>query len=346
MNSMATCYRCLILLLVPFFIVFSVFYFTTPASTNNSLSSEINPPSQSTDLPSTTTPVITTKRPKCNPYKVSDSRPFFERESPQLNLPRRISNSTRDGLYRRLRSLRLALVGCAYNVEKHVEKFRKHVEPIVDLFHPTSRIFILESDSTDKTLEKFRQWSRAEIYTYGNLSRTIPRRTERIAYCRNKLLEKARQLQADYMLVLDVDIFATNVSSFLSNFEYDTNDWSVMTANLIDSYYDIWALRTLSDSILNYDVWHRIWSMQFINDYCVDSMTKNTVNIHQKPYPSDRSLLEVRSAFNGAGLYKMEATDDCYYTGEVYTCEHVPFHVCMKEKNQARIFINPKFTNE
>jgi hypothetical protein len=349
MTSAATCYRCLLLLFLPFLIVFSVLYLTTTTSTNietttaSSLQLTSEPSSTTTTKISTT---FTTKRPKCKPYKVSDTRPFFERESPQSNLPRRISNSTRNGLLRRLQSLRLALVACAYNVEKDVDKFRKHVEPIIDLFHPTSRIIILESDSTDNTLAKLRQWSRADVYTYGNLSRTIPYRTERIAYCRNKLLEKAQQLQPDYMLVLDLDIFAANVSSFLSNFEYDTDDWSVMTANLIEYYYDIWALRTLSDSVLNYDVWHRIWAMQIYNNYCSDTLKKYVVNIHQKPYPPDRSLLEVRSAFAGAGLYKMEAVEGCYYSGEVFTCEHVPFHVCMKEKNRARIFINPKFTNE
>jgi glycosyltransferase involved in cell wall biosynthesis len=231
-------------------------------------------------------------------------------------------------------------------VKKDVDKFRKHIEPIINLFHPTSRIIILESDSTDNTLAKLRQWSRAEVYTYGNLSRLVPHRTERIAYCRNKLLEKAQELQPDYMLVLDLDIFAANVTSFLSNFEYDTDDWSVMTANLIELYYDIWALRTLSDSILNYDVWHRIWAMIIYNNYCYDSLKKYVVKIHQKSYPTDRSLLEVRSAFDGAGLYKMEAVEGCYYSGEAITCEHVPFHVCMREKNQARIFINAKFTNE
>jgi hypothetical protein len=148
------------------------------------------------------------------------------------------------------------------------------------------------------------------------------------------------------MLVVDADIFAANVSSFLSNFEYDTNDWSVMTANLLKNYYDIWALRTLSDSILNYDVWHRVWAMQTLKDYCISSTLRNSIENHQKPYSPDRSLLEVRSAFDGAGLYKMKATEGCNYFGGVYTCEHVPFHICMREKNQARIFINPKFTND
>ena len=338
MASPATCYRCLLLLFLPFLIVFSVLYLTTPPA----------------DSPSTTT-IRTTKttaktdaiQPSdCKPFAVSDTRPFFDREPPQPNLPRRISNSTRHGLLRRLRSLRLILVACAYNVEKDVDKFRKHVEPIVNLFHPTSRIFILESDSTDNTLTKLRQWSRAHVFTYGNLTKTIPYRTERIAYCRNALMQKARELEPDYLLVLDLDIFAANVSSFLTNFDYDTRDWSVMTANLIKDYYDIWALRTLSDTVLNYDVWHRIWALQWEKNYCYNSALKYIVQIHQKPYPSDREVLEVRSAFGGAGLYRMDAVNDCSYSGEAFTCEHVPFHTCMKEKNQARIFINPRFTNE
>ena len=340
MPSPAVCYRGLLLLLLPFLIVFSVLHLTATPS------SEVF----STTTPKTTRTATTTVSPfdtsDCRPYTVSDARPFFEREPLQTNLPRRVSNITRHSLLRRLRSLRLAVVACAFNVEKDIDKFRKHVEPIVDLFHESSRILIIESDSTDNTLVKLRQWSRAEVETYGNLTKTIPYRTERIAYCRNELLKKVRKLEPDYMLVLDLDIFAANVSSFLTNFDYDTRDWSVMTASLIENYYDIWALRTLSDAVLNYDVWHRIWAMQWEKNYCYSSAVKYIVQIHQKPYPIDRGLLEVRSAFDGAGLYKMEAINGCSYSGEVFTCEHVPFHTCMRENNQARIFINPRFTNE
>jgi len=347
MNSVATFYRCLLFLLLPFLVVFSVLYLTTPSpstETSYPLSSGIsstNRPSQILNSSS-----ATTTKPKCIPLKTSDSPPFFELEPPQLNLPRRLSSSERDSLLGRLRSLRLAVVGCARNVEQNIDKLKKPIESIIDLFHPTSRIIFIESDSKDNTLAKLRQWSRAEVYTDGNLSRIIPERPERIAYCRNELLDKARQLKADYMLFIDVDIYAANVSSFLSNFEYDTDDWSVMTANLLKKYYDIWALRTLSDSILNFDVWHRLWALQLANGYCFDSLVKNIIEIHQKPYPPDRNLLEVRSAFDGAGLYKMAATVGCNYSGDFYTCEHVPFHTCMREKNQAKIFINPKFTNK
>ncbi|CAF4178713.1 unnamed protein product, partial [Rotaria sordida] len=58
-----------------------------------------------------------------------------------------------------------------------------------------------------------------------------------------------------------------------------------------------------------------IWSMETIGNYCKASLVKNILNIHEKPFPIERDLLEVRSAFGGAGLYKMDSTKNCYYSG-------------------------------
>ena len=149
--------------------------------------------------------------------------------------------------------------------------------------------------------------------------------------------------------MIDIDVGASpsfEIKDFLSNFIYSRSSWLAMTATQRSEYYDIWALRTLSDTVLNYDVWHRIYGMQFISNYCVDSLIKNTVDIHQKIFPMEPDLLEVRSAFEGAGLYQIKVTEDCDYSGFPVTCEHVPFHTCAREKNQARIFINSRFTNE
>ena len=356
MTSIAAGYRCLLLLLIPLLITISVLQFTSSSPpttlTTNALSNKMSTQNQSDQstaqiLTSTTTtklPTSTSK--KCEPYNVSDTRPFFEREPPQLNLPRLLSNSSRKRLRRRLRTLQLVVVACAHNVAQHFEKFKNHVEPIVDLFQPSSRILIFESYSSDNTFATFKKWSRAEVYTPNDYSKAGEHRTERIAYCRNQLLEKARELQTDYILAIDIDIFAVNVSSFLTNFDYNIDDWSVMTANLIDNYYDIWALRTLSDSIMNFDVWHFVFGTERVTHYCQGSLIHNTISIHQKPFPKERGLLEVRSAFGGAGLYKMKATEGCEYSGQGHTCEHVPFHTCIRERNQGRIFINPKFTNK
>ncbi|CAF1414559.1 unnamed protein product [Adineta steineri] len=281
---------------------------------------------------------------KCRPYILSDNRSFFVREYPQSNLPQRISNASYQNVLRQLPSLRLVVLGCARNVERNLDAFRSHIEPIINLFHSSSRILIFESDSKDKTVKKLRQWSRVELYTYRGLLGRYPERTDRLAYCRNMLMDKAHLLILDYIFIVDLDRFSTTVSSFLSNFQYDINQWSVMTATSHDTYYDIWALRTLSDSVMNYDVWHRVSDLETpLNNYCHASVYDGIVRIHIKHIPIEHGLIEVRSAFNGAGLYKVNSTYNCKYDGGGYTCEHVPFHLCIREKNQARIFINPEF---
>jgi hypothetical protein len=280
----------------------------------------------------------------CRPFTLTDSRPFFERDYPQANLPRRLSDLSYQNLLHQLSSLRLIVLACSRNVESKVDNYRKHIEPILDLFHPSSRLLIFESDSDDKTAQKLHQWSRAQVYAHGQLKRQYPSRTDRLALCRNTLLSKARHFAPDYILVTDLDIFATSVPSFLTNFRYDPKDWSVMTASSSAAYYDIWALRTLSDSVMNYDVWHRMWDLQkSSNKYCSAAFTGLIIGIHQKHISIEHDLIEVRSAFGGAGLYKANSTYGCLYDGRNTTCEHVPFHLCMRDKNRARIFINPAF---
>ncbi|CAF4430235.1 unnamed protein product, partial [Adineta steineri] len=96
------------------------------------------------------------------PYIPLDNRSFYEQEYPQSNLPQRISNASYQNVLRQLPSLRLIVLGCARNVERNLDAFRSHMEPIINLFHSSSRILIFESDSKDKTVKKLRQWSRIE----------------------------------------------------------------------------------------------------------------------------------------------------------------------------------------
>ena len=279
----------------------------------------------------------------CIPYKVSDPRPFFERELTQTNLPHRISKKSEQDVVRQFQSLRLLILATARDVEEDIDAFRNSTEAILDLFHPSSRILICESDSSDKTVDKLLIWPRIQLYTYGKLSNIYPNRPDRIAFCRNKLLNVSRQFAADYLLIADVDVFASSIDAFISNFRYDTDQWSVMTANS-RIYYDIWALRTLSDSVVNFDVWHRIWKIQRKErKYCRQSVVDQYVGNHQVPLLVDHGLIEVRSAFNGAGIYKANLTVGCEYSGANKTCEHVSFHLCIREKHHGRIFINPQF---
>ena len=180
---------------------------------------------------------------------------------------------------------------------------------------------------------------------YDNLTNVISSiGPERIAFCRNKLVNLTYQLPSDYILHVDLDLFATDIPAFLSNFYYHTDDWSVMTATSRAGYYDLWALRTLSDSVLNFDVWRRVRYLERSNPrYCRRSIFSEIIGNHQKHIPAERGLVEVRSAFNGAGLYKSNVTRECLYSGKGTVCEHVSFHLCIRDKHQGRIFINPEF---
>jgi len=175
------------------------------------------------------------------PYTISDDRPFFEREGPQLNLLQQISYSSDEDLFHHLRSLWLVKLACARNVETYIGKFENHIEPIVDLFHSSLRILILESDSKDKTLEKLYKWSRVQVYKHSYIVRSITRRSQHISYCRNKLLNKARELTFDCIFAVDFDVFTNNIFDFVSNFRYNTDGWSVMIASANYGYYDVWA---------------------------------------------------------------------------------------------------------
>jgi hypothetical protein len=118
-----------------------------------------------------------------------------------------------------------------------------------------------------------------------------------------------------------------------------------MTATEVYGYFDIWALRTLSDSVLNFDVWQRVSEIAKSNvSYCSDTISKQIIDVHQHTIiPIERGLIEVRSAFGGTGLYKANATYGCKYYAKGFTCEHISFNLCIREKNKGRIFINPEF---
>ena len=54
-------------------------------------------------------------------------------------------------------------------------------------------------------------------------------------------------------------------------------------------------------------------------------------------------LLSTLSSFAGLGIYNIKKIRGCRYNGKNgKDCEHVAFHKDMRDKYNARIFINPK----
>ncbi|CAF3600360.1 unnamed protein product [Rotaria sp. Silwood1] len=174
-------------------------------------------------------------------------------------------------------------------------------------------------------------------------------RVDRIAYCRNHLLNTARKNQwisrTQFLLVLDVDINANSilsVNNFLSNFDYNLNEWGAMTASQSMHYYDIWALRS---TVVNYDCWKEVSRYPQYSDIAI----KIYIEVHTKPIPKDYTLIPVQSAFGGFAVYQTRYLSNCTYDAfddqsPYGKCEHVSFNECVI-RNGGKIFVNPAFQN-
>ena len=212
---------------------------------------------------------------------------------------------------------------------------------------------IIESDSKDKTVEKLKNINRKmqnfRFYSFGILSNKISKRTERIAYCRNKYIEEINNnpiySDVEYVIVADVDGMNNKLTPDGLLSCWKRNDWDVCTTNQAGPYYDIWALR------------HKEWcpgdcwsEFNFLQDKGLSYRDALFSAVHSRmiTISEDEPWLEVDSAFGGLAVYKKKSLQNTEYIGldkdgeEV--CEHVHLHAQIKESGGS-IFINPKLVN-
>lgn len=212
---------------------------------------------------------------------------------------------------------------------------------------------IVESDSNDDTVQKLENLQ-SEIpnfhfATLGKLADSIPKRTDRISYCRNYYAEELRNnpsfSNVDYVVVADLDGLNNKLTKEAFESCWRRDDWDMCAANQAGPYYDIWALR------------HRDWcaddcwaQYKFLNTFRLDFERNLWASVYSKmiTIPKEAEWIEVDSAFGGFAIYKKKMFDDCKYVGITEAgeelCEHVYFHRTLKA-NGAKLFINPQLIN-
>lgn len=212
---------------------------------------------------------------------------------------------------------------------------------------------IIESDSSDNTIAVLQKLSTDVPYfrfiSMGALQTTMPRRTERLAACRNVYLKEIRENPAyadlDYVAVADLD----GVNNLLTPESVLTcwtrNDWDVCTANQAGPYYDIWALRH-QDWSPN-DCWEQF---RFLERMGTPRDKGLFAAVYSKMLRIPRTLdwIPVQSAFGGLGIYRREALLKGTYTGlneqGVEICDHPTLHETLIADGR-KIFINPQLIN-
>tara|TARA_B100000886_G_scaffold336528_1_gene295492 strand:+ start:1593 stop:2405 length:813 start_codon:yes stop_codon:yes gene_type:complete len=245
----------------------------------------------------------------------------------------------------------ILIVGVVRNCEK---KVIDEVNKINDAFSNALSIqwLIVESDSQDKTVESLRKLKNKinlRFLALGNLIEKFPKRTERIAFCRNIYIREINSNKTyeniQYIIVADLDGVNCDLSVQSVNKCWESNvDWDACFANQSEPYYDVWALRhnewSPDDCWKLFRYLHRkgmaIPKAQFIAVY------SRMLKIHKEYEP-----IKVHSAFGGLGIYKKNIIENCYYDGLDENgrecCEHVAFHNQMKKG--TKLYIIPGLIN-
>lgn len=260
------------------------------------------------------------------------------------------------------------LVGTVSNVEKKLEseigKIVKAIQRIGDL-----DIFLVESDSTDKTLtilENLKGENPNFSYkTFGILKPKYPERTERIRFCRNAYVDYIRtyaeERRWDFVIVADLDGMNSAISEkrILNSLKKD-NQWDACFANQTLGYYDLYALR--AENWVEQDCFYDLHKLQEDNIYKkkyslplldflsvflhFDKLRKKAIYKKMRWLKGD--LIPVKSAFGGFGIYKSEIFNRFNYVKTnsvgVSECEHLDLHYQCTQ-NGFRLFIDPGLIN-
>lgn len=249
-------------------------------------------------------------------------------------------------------ALSFAVVGLSRNCEKTL---KEDIYRINDAVKDAKAVvwLIVESDSSDNTVQQLEvlqaKLDNFHFTSLGKLANTIPKRTDRLSFCRNYYAEQIRNnplfSDVDYVVVADLDGINSKLTKEAFESSWLRQDWDMCSANQDGPYYDIWALR------------HNEWcandcyaQFKFLNTYRHNFERNLWASVYSKMITIQQNSvwIEVESAFGGFAIYKKQMFNECKYVGITATgeevSEHVYFHRILKEKG-AKLFINPQLIN-
>jgi len=212
---------------------------------------------------------------------------------------------------------------------------------------------VVESDSRDETLHTLEQLAQSvpnfRYVSLGNLEHRFPKRTQRIAYCRNVYRRivawSPRYFGVKYVAVLDVDHVNYGLTREAVDSAFSRKGWDACFANQFGKYYDLYALR--------HEHWNSsdmVASARFFSSISgVDEQTATAKLFSQRmvSLSPTTNWIRVDSAFGGLGIYRKGLLRLSRYRGQLgghSVCEHVPFHMGFAFWRK-RLFINPALLN-
>ena len=265
---------------------------------------------------------------------------------------------------------RAIFAACARNCAPHLPAVLRNIERLSTLFTGSGFVFV-ENDSSDETRAILEQWGARRpnfhLFKLDGLATRIPQRTVRLEVARNACTAFIRitpeLLGGDYLIVMDCDEVTrsemplariTRALEFLELHEAH----AAVFANNIGPYFDMWALR--QNPLCPGDVWEEVVDYSLSHDVTDEVAFHETFQKRMISIDPSREPMEVDSAFNGFGIYKMNfiRRNANPYLGyktkaivrnrqsgivRLQTCEHVHHNLGIKSAG-GRLFILPYLT--
>lgn len=248
----------------------------------------------------------------------------------------------------------IVFAGCARDCEPYLALVLENCERLATTADRAFFVFA-ENDSADATKAILNSWAAArdnvKILNFDGLDAHISKRTERIAFVRNRILETVRELNLDdfdTLCMMDCDeVNAKEIApadfEAAADFLFSSPDHSGVFAVSDPIYYDIYALR------------HPQWSPGDCWKAFRQAPQERRPEVFQalvcdRQIPIDRhqAPIEVDSAFGGLALYRLSHALCARYVGldsdGDETCEHVAFNVDVREQG-GKLYVLPQLRN-
>ena len=253
---------------------------------------------------------------------------------------------------------KIVICGLARNLEKIIINSIKKMEVIGENFYDY-RIIIFENDSSDNTRNLIKEYSlennnkiilldcdhlgssdcklkNKEGYEYGvvsqeRINKMAQYREEYLKYIKNNLTDY------EYVLVCDLDLEGNHCIDGLFT-SLAKEDWDVIYINGRNTYYGLFGLITVAyDSIAYVDYNHSFSEKLTFTTFWDNLMLMNYGLLNCDEF------LEVKSAFNGFGLYKLNSIKNASYLKGNLRCEHnnISKHIY---ENGGKQYINKYWT--
>ena len=214
-------------------------------------------------------------------------------------------------------------------VIKHIEHTGHHFADY--------RVIIFENDSRDGTKQVLADWQaknpKVQVMSQDFKNKKRPSLAF-LAEIRNQYLDKLfndpQYQDFDMVMIVDMDMLhGWDVRGIADSFA-KIDKWDAVCTNGIcnsrGTMYDLSAFRSK-------DFPYRVLGW----DECFAKYGKAC----DKVYSPGLDLIPVQSGFGGMAFYKKQFIKGCRYQSIDQDCEHIPFHACLRERNNGRMVLNP-----